>query len=1339
MIVYFADRQLNILGHASTNLRGGLTITYDLKTADVETGVSVFELKIPFDKSTRKMVESYTEVGNYILRNHETENELYQIIDAEIDTKKQVVYIYAEDDGMDLLNEVVGVYEADQAYPISHYINKYAAGAGFEIGINEAGNLTRKLSWDGESTASARIASIATQFDGCEVSYSFEVDGLFVVKKYINIYKKRGRDVGVQLRLNKEIESILIAKSIGNLATALQCTGGTPEDDNIEDDVEPTAITLQGYSYDDGDFYVDGTILKSRKALERWSRVLWKTEESQRQGGHIVKQFYYDTVSQKTLCAHAITELKKIREMEVNYKAEVHDLCGATIGDRLYIVDDAGELYLSTRILQLEISVTEQEIKAIFGEYLIKGSGIHQKVLDLADQFAKNSVSVARATAIANTAKSTANEANQKAESVAGQVEEAAQAAQEATTAANVAAQSAQAAQEAADIATGKVEAAEQMVESIEGSVATAQQAAQEAEAAAEIAQGKSVEAETAAQHAAANAVGAAQNAAAAMERADAATATANTAISTANDAKFVAQGASDIAESAKADAEQAEKDISDLSNRLETVSRTMEADYTRKTEFTETTANLQSQISQNAGLLSSTVSLFSVIDETANEGATMAERAQKRAQEAKKQANQATAEAESAQDAADAAKQEATAAQAEADTAQAAAETAQSVADQAEANLTAAIADLETVSSRADATEEEIATAQQAVEAAQTAANTAHAEAEEATERAAEAQEIADEAIKAAEEAQATADTAAKYAKLAQSVANEAEEAATAQTIANEAAQAAEQAQGKADSAYATASEAKEEAEKAAQEAAQAVADAEAADAQAVQAAADLVAAKQRLDAVLADVDATEEEIEAAQADVETAQSAADAAMEKATEAAAYAAQAAIDAANAQAVADKAKAAADEAQTAADEAQAAANKAQEDVNGLAIRVTSAETNIRQNAEQIELRAKKTEVAETLGGYYTKKETDAAIKLESDAIKSTVSSIKVGGRNLALGTKTPVTITGTGVNNQCQDIYQTSVNFIDLAEEEITVSFDYEYSEDTDVDSLTRANIRPPADPFTIIANFLPTDSLSGHYSGVAKIYTTQTSVSKISTRFDYFTGSVTISNLKIERGNKATDWTPAPEDVDADISDASDLAASAEENATNATERITEAESTIQQLANNIKMLVVDENGESLMEQTSSGWTFSTSAIQGQVDAASELLSRLVEQMGSAEAAIDMLSNSVDEFGVIAEFIHTGSYTYTDENGVEQTEPSIDLFETDTGFKLKITNTRIMFTDGANALVTIDSKNKSLTTPKATIESELQIGGESRTDGVWIWKQRANGNLGLMWKGVSS
>jgi phage minor structural protein len=416
VIVYFADRQLNIIGQASTNLPNGLTIIDDKKTEDVETGVAVFECYVPFDSSTRSQVEQCADVGNYILRKNGDENEFYTIIETEMNTKNQEAYVYAEDAGLDLLNEIVGKYEADKAYPIDFYVDMFAYDSGFIIGENEAKGLTRKLAWDGESTAAERIASVATQFDGCEVSYSFDINGLEVTNKYINIYKERGKDVGIQLRLNFDIDSIETKKSIANLATALRVTGGTPESKENEngelEDFPP--ITLKGYKYDDGDFYVDEEgLLKSREALKKWGRYSWAKEpNTTAAGGHIVRLYSYDTVSQSELCSRAISELKKQCQIEVNYEVDISKLPeNVKIGDRVNIVDDAGELYVSARILKLETSVTLDQNKATIGEYLIKDSGISQKVADLAAKFALEAESTAKAYAAAQAAKAAADEA----------------------------------------------------------------------------------------------------------------------------------------------------------------------------------------------------------------------------------------------------------------------------------------------------------------------------------------------------------------------------------------------------------------------------------------------------------------------------------------------------------------------------------------------------------------------------------------------------------------------------------------------------------------------------------------------------------------------------------------------------------------------------------------------------------------------------------------------------------------------------------------------------------------------------------------------------------------
>lgn len=418
MILYFFDRVWNILGQASTSLPEGIEVFEDLKTEDVESGVASFECEVPFTFENRAQVEKFTEVGNYVLRKHDGKDEFFTIIESEKETKDRYIYLYAEDAGLDLINEMYGAFEADQAYPIAYYVNKYVNDSGFVIGINEISNRTRKLSWDGEATATERLASVATQFD-CEISFSFEIEGLKLVNKYINIHAKRGKNDGVQLRLNKEIDNIITKKSIANLATALLCTGGTPEDENAEDNIEPAPITLAGYKYDDGEFYVDGKHLKSRTALKKWSRYLWQDEPNKQQGyeGHIVKLFSYETLSQQELCAHAVTELKKICDMEVNYEVDIAKLPeGVQIGDTVYIVDDEGELYVETRILKLESSVANQTHKATLGDFLIKGSGISQKVADLSAQFAAE----AKANAVALKA---ALEAKKEAETATGNIE----------------------------------------------------------------------------------------------------------------------------------------------------------------------------------------------------------------------------------------------------------------------------------------------------------------------------------------------------------------------------------------------------------------------------------------------------------------------------------------------------------------------------------------------------------------------------------------------------------------------------------------------------------------------------------------------------------------------------------------------------------------------------------------------------------------------------------------------------------------------------------------------------------------------------------------------------
>lgn len=1031
MILYFADRKMNILGYATTQLKSTYLIVDDKKTEEVESGISSFECEVSWASKDRLKLETMMDAGNYILRSNGNEKDFLTIIETNIDTSKQTISVYAEDAGMDLLNEVAMPFTADKAYDIAHYIGLYAIDTGFEIGINEIPNLARKLSWDGETTCTERIASIATQFDNAEISYSFETKGLLITHKYINIFKKRGKDTGEQLRLGYEIASIATNKSVANLATSLRVTGGIP-------DGKEEPITLNGYKYDDGDFYVSGSRLSSRKALAIWSRYVWDREPNKLNGytGHIVQAYSYDTTSQQELCAHAITKLKKLCQMEVNYEADIIYLPeNVKIGDRVNVVDNEGRLYASTRVLRLETSVTGRKRTATLGEYLIKDSGISEKVRDLARQFAESTASVSRANIKAEAAKAAADAAKAKAEEAEDVSNAAKKTAEGAKSTADSALVSANEAQNTANAARDAAGEVTEKVTGIVKDVNDAKTAADNAWKAASTAQEDAATAKTSAANAEKNAADAKTAADAASTKSDEAVSTATAAQSDAAEAKTNATKASETAAAAKADATQAQKEIDSLGKNLTTLSNTMKAEYARKTDLTEAEASLSTKISQNAANIETTAKKVSVIDETANNAADLAATAQTKAEAAQTKADQATSEAAAAQTKADEASLAAQTAQSNADTAKSAAENAQSVADKAKTDLAEAQKNLATVKGRVDATEGDIAKAQKAVTTAQAAAEKAQSDANTAATKASSAQDVADAAKENASLAQTAANQASAKAEAAQTIANEAKvNASDAQKKAADAVKTASDAKTAANNAAQTASDAQDIANAAKANATAAQTAADDAKKKSDQAAADLVTAKKNLEEVSERVDSTVEEVEAAKTAVATAQAAADKAKTDAAAAQSTADTAKTNASNAQKAADTAKTAADNAQKAADDAQKAADKAQDDVNALTKRVVNAETSIKQNSEAITLMATKKEVTQSIKDLQddattkannalasAKTYADTQIKVTADGINQNVSKVQaasiISSQEQFYQSTSPTSLTGGSWSN----------------------------------------------------------------------------------------------------------------------------------------------------------------------------------------------------------------------------------------------------------------------------------------------------------------------------------
>ena len=164
----------------------------------------------------------------------------------------------------------------------------------------------------------------------------------------------------------------------------------------------------------------------------------------------------------------------------------------------------------------------------------------------------------------------------------------------------------------------------------------------------------------------------------------------------------------------------------------------------------------------------------------------------------------------------------------------------------------------------------------------------------------------------------------------------------------------------------------------------------------------------------------------------------------------------------------------------------------------------------------------------------------------------------------------------------------------------------------------------------------------------------------------------------------------------------------------------IEQAESAISQLADSISTLITDENGNSLMTQTSEGWRFDIGAITSSLEDAKEKVEQMNGNIGEMDSLIENLDSLIQDLSEKTAYIILA----TDDSG----NPCIELGKEGDPFKVRITNTSMDFMEWTAKIAYIS--NKCLYIQRAVIRDELQIGEGTG----FVWKRRSNGNMGIRW-----
>lgn len=236
----------------------------------------------------------------------------------------------------------------------------------------------------------------------------------------------------------------------------------------------------------------------------------------------------------------------------------------------------------------------------------------------------------------------------------------------------------------------------------------------------------------------------------------------------------------------------------------------------------------------------------------------------------------------------------------------------------------------------------------------------------------------------------------------------------------------------------------------------------------------------------------------------------------------------------------------------------------QSTVDTLSGRVSTAEGKITVQADQISQTVSKTELTTKLNGYATQTWAQGKLDLTANGLTSQISSVQtnldnmqVGGRNLVLNSDFENAT--TNVNNINSGRRSVSTDYSYQGDQSVKVSIDSGIIE-PDSGVIIRPKNAQPNETYTAtgwlysdVSRMLNIGGLSANWAFISRLpvdlaaktwtkfkyhFTTEASVANVGVAI-LVNGTTSIDTqpfyidlVKIEQGNKATDWSPAPEDM---------------------------------------------------------------------------------------------------------------------------------------------------------------------------------------------------------------
>lgn len=282
---------------------------------------------------------------------------------------------------LELTNEYVDAYKATRAMSFAEYVNAYGFEQSFVIGKNEVSDKRITHEWTGSDTVLARLYSIANVFDA-ELEFVTQLNDDYSLKNVVlNIYRAHSDSVqgmgsdkrSTILRYPNDVYGITKTSDITELYTAIRPTG--------TNGLQLNSISGRVVKDTNGNilYKVNGNNILAPQARDRFPSTLLTNHSNDM---YAVQIWSYETENVETLYGQALSQLKKNCVPKVTYDVDAY--IDADIGDT-FTIEDAEynpTLYLEARITEQEICFTDSDkCKTIFDNFEEKQSQISSALI----------------------------------------------------------------------------------------------------------------------------------------------------------------------------------------------------------------------------------------------------------------------------------------------------------------------------------------------------------------------------------------------------------------------------------------------------------------------------------------------------------------------------------------------------------------------------------------------------------------------------------------------------------------------------------------------------------------------------------------------------------------------------------------------------------------------------------------------------------------------------------------------------------------------------------------------------------------------------------------------